>query len=82
MERAIDAVDGELYFDDDMNGIDSYKSNYTKGWEALRKQRFDQQNKIKLNPNIRNLPDSDPLLVAFEKEAEMFLRKVENNSKY
>ena len=30
MERAIDAVDGELYFDDDMNGIDSYKSNTGK----------------------------------------------------
>ena len=29
--------------------IDSYKSKYTQGWEALRKQRFDKQNKIKLN---------------------------------
>jgi hypothetical protein len=33
MERAIDAVDGELYFDDDMNGIDSYKSNTGKDFQ-------------------------------------------------
>lgn len=49
--------------------IDSYKSKYTQGWEALRKQRFAQQNKIKLNPNIDNLPGSDPTIVNFEQEA-------------
>jgi arylsulfatase len=50
--------------------IDSYTSKYTQGWEALRKQRFDKQNKIKLNPNIDHLPGSDPSLVNFEKEAD------------
>lgn len=50
--------------------IDSYKSKYTQGWEALRKQRFVQQNKLKLNSGIKDLPASDPLLVAFEKEAD------------
>ena len=58
--------------------IDSYTSKYTQGWEALRKQRFDKQNKIKLNPNIDHLPGSDPAIVDFEKEVDkrMWIEKM------
>lgn len=50
--------------------IDSYKSTYTRGWEALRKQRFDRQKKLNLNAAIQGLPPTDPSLVSFEKEAD------------
>ncbi|MFL0163380.1 arylsulfatase [Aquirufa salirivi] len=50
--------------------IDSYKSKYTQGWEALRKQRFDNQKKLGLQVSGGTLPPSDPALASFEKEAD------------
>ncbi len=50
--------------------IDSYKSLYTRGWEALRQQRFEKQKKLGLNFSQGELPASDPTLVSFEKEAD------------
>jgi arylsulfatase A-like enzyme len=58
--------------------IDAYKDKYTKGWEALRKQRFDQQLKQKLNPYIGKLPASDPSLLSFEEanNKEVWIEKM------
>ncbi|MCZ2483163.1 arylsulfatase [Aquirufa nivalisilvae] len=50
--------------------IDSYKSRYTQGWEALRKQRFEQQKKLGLDFSHGTLPASDPNLISFENEAD------------
>lgn len=50
--------------------IDSYKSQYTQGWEALRKQRFEKQQKLGLNFSNGALPASDPSLLSFENEAD------------
>lgn len=50
--------------------INSYKSKYTQGWEALRKQRFEQQQRLGLQVSGNSLPPSDPKLASFEKETD------------
>lgn len=48
------------------NIIDQYRDRYTKGWEALRQQRFEKQRQLGRLKNVAKLPPIDPTIAKFD----------------
>lgn len=59
--------------------IDQFKGNYLKGWDELRKQRFEKQKSLKIIPNATRLSPTPTNVkkwdeIAHEKKKELDLR--------
>lgn len=48
------------------NIINQYRDRYTKGWEALRQQRFEKQRQLGRLKNVAQLPPIDPTIAKFD----------------